>query len=59
MKLTIIHLWVFACVAYGFAIVLAFQGRLTASILFAMIYLLVLISTRWITNNGATKVHSS
>lgn len=59
MKLNIIHLWIFACVDYGFAIIMAFQGRLAASILFTMIYLFPLIITRWITNNGETKAHHS
>jgi mannose/fructose/N-acetylgalactosamine-specific phosphotransferase system component IID len=52
MKLAIIHLWILACLTYGFAIFMAVQGSLAASIILTLIFLLILISTRWITDNG-------
>ena len=46
MKLTVIHLWMLACVAYGFAIFMAFEGRIVTSILFSAVCLLLLFCTR-------------
>jgi mannose/fructose/N-acetylgalactosamine-specific phosphotransferase system component IID len=51
LKLTGIHLWILACIAYGFAVTMAFQGEIAVSILFAIVYLSLLISTRWTANN--------
>lgn len=59
MKFTIIHLWIFACVTYGFAIIMVIQRRLAESVLFTLIFLLLLISTRWTTDNGETKAYPS
>jgi hypothetical protein len=58
MKLTIIHLWMLACVAYGIALFIGFQRRIIASILFTIIYLSLLIDTRWI-NQKETRVYRS
>jgi hypothetical protein len=56
MKLTIIHLWMLACVAYGFVIFMALQRRLVASTLFTLTYLSLLISTWWV-NQRETEDH--
>ena len=37
MKLTVIHLWALFCVAYGFSVFMAFDGRLVGSILFSVV----------------------
>ena len=57
MKFTIIHLWILACVAYGAAILMAFEGSLVGSVLFTVLFLLLLICTRWVT--PPEKVESS
>ena len=47
LKLNIIRLWVFACVVYVIAIFLGFVGMYVESIPFILLYLLLLILTRW------------
>jgi hypothetical protein len=46
MKPTVIHLWVFACVAYGFAIALALRGQVVGSTFSTVVYVVLLICTR-------------
>ncbi|MCW3986498.1 MAG: hypothetical protein NWE91_08865 [Candidatus Bathyarchaeota archaeon] len=58
-KLTVTHLWMFACVAYGFAVFMVFEGRLVGSILSAVLCLLLLTCTRWAVNHGEVEVRRS
>lgn len=59
MRLTIIHLWVLACVTYGVAIIMALEGKFEGSIFFTLLYVLLLICTRWVTNDEEDGVQDS
>jgi len=59
MRLTIIHLWVLACVAYGVTIIMALEGKIEGSIFSTVLFVLLLICTRWVTNDEEVEFQGS
>lgn len=49
------HLWALACIAYGLAVFMGFERKFEAAIFFTTLYVLLLICTRWVTNNEQVK----
>jgi len=48
MRISILHLWMFACASYGLAIYMALTENLLGSIIFTVLCLLLLVRTRWV-----------
>jgi len=59
MRFTIVHLWVLACVAYGGAIIMALEGTIEGSIFCTVLFVLLLICTRWVTNGEEVEFQGS
>jgi membrane protein implicated in regulation of membrane protease activity len=55
MKLSVMHLWALACIAYGLSVFMVFERKLEAAMFFTMLYMLLLICTKWVTNNEQAK----
>jgi hypothetical protein len=48
MKVKIIHLWVPAVISYIFSLFLAFSGEILGTAIVSTVYLVLIISTKWV-----------
>ncbi len=48
MKIKVYHLWILAVISYILALIMSFSQIIVGTIVFSILYLSLLISTKWV-----------